>query len=161
MTNLDTINNKIISRECLPTMLKIWREEGKSIVFTNGCFDIIHPGHINYLSMAADLGDILIIGLNSDDSVKRLKGKDRPYQDENSRALILAALSFTSSVVLFTEDTPHELISLIKPDVLVKGGDYKAEEIVGYDIVTENGGKVYTLGFLEGHSASGIIRRIG
>jgi D-glycero-beta-D-manno-heptose 1-phosphate adenylyltransferase len=161
MTKLDKIKNKITKQECLPTLLKIWRQEGKSIVFTNGCFDIIHPGHINYLSMAADLGDKLIIGLNSDDSVKRLKGKDRPLQDENSRALILAALSFTSSVVLFTEDTPLELISMIRPDVLVKGGDYKAEEIVGYDIVRENGGKVVTLGYLEGFSASGIIGRIG
>jgi D-beta-D-heptose 7-phosphate kinase/D-beta-D-heptose 1-phosphate adenosyltransferase len=135
------------------------RPAGK-MVFTNGCFDILHKGHILYLSSAAELGDYLVIGLNSDNSVKRLKGKDRPFQDEESRALILASLSFVDHVIIFDEDTPHELIDKVKPDVLVKGGDYKAEEIVGYDLVTARGGEVRIIEFVEGQSSSRIINKL-
>ena len=133
----------------------------KKIVFTNGCFDILHRGHIEYLSMARDLGVVLIIGLNTDDSVKRIKGEGRPVQDETSRALILASLRFVEAIILFDEDTPYDLISMIKPDVLVKGGDYTEETIVGADIVKANGGEVVTIPLVEGYSTSGLIEVIG
>lgn len=129
------------------------------MVFTNGCFDILHKGHIHYLSEASELGDILVIGLNSDQSVKRIKGENRPYQDENSRALVLAALSFVDYVVIFNEDTPHDLIEKLRPEVLVKGGDYKAEEIVGYETVKSSGGEVVIIDFVEGYSSSSVIRK--
>jgi len=141
-------------------MLAIWRFRGEKIVFTNGCFDILHPGHIEYLSKAADLGDVLIIGLNSDESVRRLKGENRPVNSETARAQVLASLRFVTAVVLFGEDTPYELIRTVQPDVLVKGGDYTAEEIVGNDIVTASGGQVVILGFLPGYSTSHLIRKI-
>ncbi|MGC9342042.1 MAG: D-glycero-beta-D-manno-heptose 1-phosphate adenylyltransferase [Bacteroidales bacterium] len=152
---LEIVKQKIIT----PDLFNQKRPVGK-MVFTNGCFDILHKGHIHYLSSASDLGDYLVIGLNSDDSVRRLKGEDRPLQDEESRALILASLSFVDFVILFSEDTPHELIDKLKPDVLVKGGDYKAEEIVGYDLVTSRGGEVKIIDFVEGHSSSGIINKL-
>ena len=114
--------------------------QGRKIVFTNGCFDVLHRGHIQYLAKAAALGDSLVIGLNTDASVKKLKGPSRPYLDEDTRALILASLGFVTAVVLFDEDTPYDLIKRIQPDVLVKGGDYKTEEIVGYDMVKAKGG---------------------
>jgi len=129
------------------------------MVFTNGCFDILHKGHIHYLSEASELGDILVVGLNSDQSVKRIKGENRPYQDENSRALVLAALSFVDYVVIFNEDTPHDLIKELGPEVLVKGGDYKAKEIVGYDTVISSGGEVVIIDFVEGYSSSSVIRK--
>ncbi len=141
-------------------MLSIWRFLGKKIVFTNGCFDIIHLGHIDYLSNAADLGDILIIGLNTDQSVSRIKGEKRPLQDEISRAMILASLSFVGAVVFFGEDTPYNLIKITQPDILVKGADYKPEDIVGYDIVKNKGGKIVTIEFLEGYSTTGIEKKI-
>ena len=131
----------------------------QSIVFTNGCFDILHKGHIILLSRASDFGDLLVIGLNSDDSVSRLKGKNRPYQDESSRSLILASLEFVDYVIVFPEDTPQNLIDKIQPDVLIKGGDYKPEEIVGYETVKSKGGKVYCLDFVEGYSSSSIINK--
>jgi rfaE bifunctional protein nucleotidyltransferase chain/domain len=140
--------------------IAMWRFKDQKIVFTNGCFDIIHRGHVEYLAQAASHGDQLVIGLNTDASVKRLKGTSRPVQDENSRALILAAFSFVSKVVLFDEDTPFELIKLVQPDILVKGGDYNAEDIVGYDIVKNKGGEVITIDLVEGHSTSSIIDRI-
>ncbi|MCF8378492.1 MAG: D-glycero-beta-D-manno-heptose 1-phosphate adenylyltransferase [Bacteroidales bacterium] len=132
----------------------------EKIVFTNGCFDIIHKGHIEYLSRASDFGSKLIIGLNSDLSVRRLKGEGRPVQDEDSRALILASMEFVDYVILFQEDTPYELINLIQPDVLIKGGDYKPEEIVGYDLVTKKGGEVYCLNFVDGYSSTKIINKL-
>lgn len=141
-------------------VLNQWHTENKKIVFTNGCFDLIHRGHIDYLSKSADLGEVLIIGLNSDKSVSSIKGEDRPIIDELSRALLLASFEFVTAVVIFDEDTPYELISLIKPDILVKGADYKAEDIVGYDIVTEKGGKVVTLNYLPGFSTSSIVQKI-
>lgn len=139
----------------------IWKFLGKKIVFTNGCFDILHPGHVDYLSRAADLGDILIIGLNSDASVKTLnKGPLRPIQDEQSRAFVLAGLGFVKAVCVFEESTPLELISAIVPDVLVKGGDWKPEQIVGADVVKAAGGRVLSLDFLPGFSTTSIEDKI-
>ena len=160
MQTLTTIKNKLLSREALETKLAEWRSAGETIVFTNGCFDILHRGHVEYLAQAADLGDKLIIGLNTDVSVKRLKGESRPVNDEKSRALLLSALQFVDAVVFFDEDTPYELIKQVQPDILVKGNDYKPEEIVGYDIVTAKGGKVLTIDLVEGFSTTNIIKRL-
>ena len=160
MQTLTTIKNKLLSREALETKLAEWRSAGETIVFTNGCFDILHRGHVEYLAQAADLGDKLIIGLNTDASVKRLKGESRPVNDEKSRALLLSALQFVDAVVFFDEDTPYELIKQVQPDILVKGNDYKPEEIVGYDIVTAKGGKVLTIDLVEGFSTTNIIKRL-
>ena len=160
MKTLTTIKNKLLSREALETKLAEWRSAGETIVFTNGCFDILHRGHVEYLAQAADLGDKLIIGLNTDASVKRLKGESRPVNDEKSRALLLSALQFVDVVVFFDEDTPYELIKQLQPDILVKGNDYKPEEIVGYDIVTAKGGKVLTIDLVEGFSTTNIISRM-
>ena len=134
--------------------------KGKKIVFTNGCFDIIHAGHIQYLKEAKALGDILIVGVNSDASVKRLKGNSRPINFENDRLIVLDALKPVDYVILFDEDTPFNLIKMIIPDILVKGGDWKIEDIVGYDIVTQNGGEVKSLSFKNGISTTEIIKRI-
>lgn len=160
MQTLTTIKNKLLSREALETKLAEWRSAGETIVFTNGCFDILHRGHVEYLAQAADLGDKLIIGLNTDVSVKRLKGESRPVNDEKSRALLLSALQFVDVVVFFDEDTPYELIKQVQPDILVKGNDYKPEEIIGYDIVTAKGGKVLTIDLVEGFSTTNIIKRL-
>ena len=160
MKTLTTIKNKLLSREALEMKLAEWRSAGKTIVFTNGCFDILHRGHVEYLAQAADLGDKLIVGLNTDASVKRLKGENRPVNDEKSRALLLSALQFVDVVVFFDEDTPYELIKQVQPDILVKGNDYKPEEIVGYDIVTAKGGKVLTIDLVEGFSTTNIIKRL-
>ena len=160
MEKLTFIENKILRLEDLPERLAYWKFKGQKIVFTNGCFDLVHQGHIDYLSKARDLGNILIIGLNTDNSVSRLKGSHRPINDERSRALILASFLFVDAVILFDEDTPYELIKKVQPDILVKGSDYKAENIVGYDIVTAKGGKVETLDFLPGFSTSGIEQKI-
>ena len=160
MQTLTTIKNKLLSREALETKLAEWRSAGETIVFTNGCFDILHRGHVEYLAQAADLGDKLIVGLNTDASVKRLKGESRPINDEKSRALLLSALQFVDAVVFFDEDTPYELIKQVQPDILVKGNDYKPEEIVGYDIVTAKSGKVLTINLVEGFSTTNIIKRL-
>lgn len=161
MDHFSLIQSKILmDRTELEFSLAIWRFKGQKLVFTNGCFDIIHRGHVEYLAKAASLGDQLIIGLNTDASVKRLKGMARPVQDETTRALVLASFSFVSKVVLFDEDTPFELINLIQPDILVKGGDYKPEDIVGYDIVKGKGGEIVTIDLVEGHSTTSIINRI-
>lgn len=160
MTHYETIQSKILNHESLPEKLKAWRESGKKIVFTNGCFDLLHLGHIDYLSKAADCGDVFIIGVNSDASVSKLKGEHRPIQDENSRSRILAALSFVTAVIVFTEETPYELIKIIQPDVLVKGADYKVEQIAGHDIVLEKGGEVILIDFLPGYSTSAIEKKI-
>ena len=160
-THLDLIKDKILTREALFRMLFTWRFQDKKIVFTNGCFDLIHQGHIDYLSKAADCGNLLIVAVNSDASVHTLsKGPARPIQDEYSRALILASLSFVSAVVVFGEETPYELIKSIKPDVLVKGSDYKVEQIAGHDIVIANGGSVKLIDFLPGFSTSAIEKKI-
>lgn len=161
MQKLEIVESRIHTNwETLKYWLAYWRFHEKKIVFTNGCFDLIHQGHIDYLSQAADHGDILIIGLNTDASVKRLKGEHRPVQDERSRALLLSSLRFVDAVVLFDQDTPYELIQLINPDVLVKGSDYSAEEIVGYDIVTAKNGEVITIDYLDGFSTTGLIEQI-
>ncbi|MCK5838711.1 MAG: D-glycero-beta-D-manno-heptose 1-phosphate adenylyltransferase [Bacteroidales bacterium] len=160
MQKLDVLNAKILDKEKLEKSLAFWRLMKKKIVFTNGCFDIIHLGHINYLSKAADLGTILIIGLNTDASVKRLKGIGRPVNDEDARAQSLAALFFVDAIILFDEDTPYNLIKKVKPHILVKGSDYKNEDIVGHDIVKENGGAVVTIDLLPGYSTTSIIQKI-
>lgn len=146
--------------EDLGRTISHWKNKGNKIVFTNGCFDILHVGHLDYLEHARSLGDKLIVGLNSDDSVRRLKGNNRPVNDNYLRSRALAALQFVDAVVFFEEDTPFELITLVKPDILVKGGDYLAENIVGADIVTENGGQVKIIPFTEGFSTTSFIERI-
>ena len=160
MKHLEKIYDKILDEKSLEEMLNLWREEGKTIVFSNGCFDILHRGHVEYLSKAADLGDVLIIGLNTDASVKRIKGPSRPVNDEKARAVVLAALEFVDAVVFFEEDTPYSLIKNVQPDVLVKGKDYKAEDIVGYDIVINKGGKVETIELVEGFSTTNTIEKM-
>ena len=136
------------------------KSEGKKIVFTNGCFDLLHVGHIKYLSEAKDLGDILIIGLNSDKSVKKLKGNNRPINSFEDRAKLLAALKSVDLVIMFEEQTPENLIKEIIPDILVKGGDYDIEEIVGYQTVIDNGGQVKTVSFYDGYSSTNYIDKI-
>ncbi len=160
MSKLKNIRGKILNREQLKARLNVWRLLEKKIVFTNGCFDLVHPGHIGYLANAADLGDKLIIGLNSDQSTKDIKGPARPITDENSRSLVLASFSFVDVVVLFDEETPLELIKLVNPDILVKGADYTIDQIVGSDFVIQNGGAVKTLEYLSGYSTSLIEQKI-
>lgn len=132
---------------------------GKKVVFTNGCFDLLHVGHVRYLQEAKSLGDILVVALNSDASVKKLKGPTRPVQIENDRAEILAALGAVDFTILFTEETPEKVIQSIKPDILVKGGDWKIEQIVGAPFVQSYGGKVYSLHFIEGKSTTKLIEK--
>ena len=160
MSHLNKLNNKIYSLEELEDKVNAWEQAGEEIVFTNGCFDIIHRGHIEVLAQTADLGDRLIIGLNSDSSIQKLKGKNRPIIDEQSRAIFLASLSFVDAVVLFSEDTPIDLISTLLPDVLAKGGDYKIKTIVGHKVVQENGGQVILVPFVDGFSSTTIIEKI-
>ena len=137
-----------------------WRATGKKIVFTNGCFDILHHGHIDYLARAASLGNRLVIGLNTDASVRKLKGEERPLNQEQDRAFQLAALLFVDAVCFFEEETPAELIQVVRPDILVKGGDYKPEQIVGADFVQSYGGSVEVIPFVQGYSTTGLIDRI-
>ncbi|PLX12175.1 MAG: D-glycero-beta-D-manno-heptose 1-phosphate adenylyltransferase [Marinilabiliales bacterium] len=160
MDKLHVIQSKIIDIDYLEPMLTYWNLKNKKIVFTNGCFDILHRGHVEYLAQAANHGDVLVIGLNTDNSVKRIKGEKRPVQDEKARAILMASLSFVSAVVLFDEDTPYDLIQKVQPDVLVKGSDYNVEDIVGYDIVTAKGGEVVTIDFIEGYSTTSIIDKL-
>ena len=160
MNKLDILKAKIIDLNKLDSFLAYLRFKNQKIVFTNGCFDIIHRGHIEYLAQAANYGDVLIIGLNTDKSVQRIKGKSRPVQDENARAITLAAMHFIHAVVLFDEDTPYNLIKKVQPDVLIKGSDYNAEDIVGYDIVKTKGGKVITIDFIDGYSTTSIINKL-
>jgi rfaE bifunctional protein nucleotidyltransferase chain/domain len=148
------------TQQALQSQLAFWRKEKQTIVFTNGCFDILHRGHVDYLSKAADLGNKLIIGVNTDASVSKLKGPHRPIQDQESRMLILASLTFVDAVILFDEPTPYELIKLVQPDILVKGSDYQVENIVGYDIVQAKGGKIKTIDFIPGYSTSAIESKI-
>jgi len=160
-TDLEVLQAKIITDPvALDRLIAVWKFKENKIVFTNGCFDLIHRGHIEYLAKASALGDVLVVGLNTDASVRSIKGRSRPLQDEYSRALILAAMRFVDFVVLFDEDTPENLIRKIQPDVLVKGGDYKPSEIVGYDIVTAKGGKVLTIELVENYSTTKLIKKI-
>ena len=152
---------KLTTVEGIKHQLAVANFLNKKIVFTNGVFDILHTGHVDYLSKARDLGDILILGLNTDASVKRLnKGPERPINNEVSRAAVLGALECVDYVILFDEETPYELIKAIQPDILVKGSDYKAEAIVGYDIVKAKGGEVITIDLSQGFSTTNIIKKI-
>jgi D-beta-D-heptose 7-phosphate kinase/D-beta-D-heptose 1-phosphate adenosyltransferase len=147
--------NKIIDKAEIHSIIARLKKDGKKVVFTNGCFDLIHVGHVRYLSQARELGDILVIGLNADESVSSIK-PGRPVTPEEQRAEVLAALSMVDYIVLFNEDTPYELIKAVAPDVLVKGADWKPEDIVGNDIVKD----VRTISFVDGISTTGIIRKI-
>lgn len=155
------LSGKIVTAEQLQPVLNVLRFKDKKIVFTNGCFDILHRGHVEYLAKARDLGDILVLGLNTDDSVRRQnKSPERPINNNETRATILAALEFIDFIVFFDEDTPYELIKKVQPDILVKGDDYKPEDIVGYDIVTARGGKVITIPLVQGFSTTGLIQKM-
>jgi rfaE bifunctional protein nucleotidyltransferase chain/domain len=155
-----TLLSKITTLPQLTERIAAWKIDSKKVVFTNGVFDLLHLGHITYLSKAAELGDKLIIGLNTDASVKRLKGESRPVNDQNNRAALLAALFFVDAVILFDEDTPRELISRLLPDVLIKGADYTVENIAGAKEVLANGGEVKTIKLVEGYSSTNIINKI-
>jgi rfaE bifunctional protein nucleotidyltransferase chain/domain len=155
------LSEKFTTKDALQSLLKNWSSQNQKIVFTNGCFDILHRGHVEYLCHARDLGDKLVLGLNTDASVKRQgKSPERPVNDEQTRATILAALECIDAIILFDEDTPYELIQLVQPDVLVKGNDYKAEEIVGYDIVSAKGGSVITIPLVQGFSTTKLIEKL-
>ncbi|SMO58501.1 D-glycero-beta-D-manno-heptose 1-phosphate adenylyltransferase [Solitalea koreensis] len=160
MYNNALMASKLLSKEEVAKKIYTWRFLGDKIVFTNGCFDLLHLGHVDYLSKAASLGQRLVIGLNSDFSTKNLKGNNRPIQDEYSRAMLLASMFFVDAVVLFDEATPFELIKFIQPDVLVKGSDYTIDKIVGADIVMANGGVVKTIDYIPGYSTSAIEQKI-
>jgi D-beta-D-heptose 7-phosphate kinase/D-beta-D-heptose 1-phosphate adenosyltransferase len=160
MKKPELIPSKIYTREELIQAIYRWRFLGKMVSFTNGCFDILHAGHIASLSEAAKEADILVVGVNSDASTKRLKGNDRPVNDENSRALLLASLEIVDAVTIFDEDTPLELITAIMPDVIVKGGDYTLEQMIGAKEVVANGGRVVINPIVEGFSTTGIIQKI-
>ncbi len=160
MKQIKAIENKIFILSELVAAIKGWRVTSKSIAFSNGCFDILHEGHIYSLSQAAKEADMLIVGVNSDASTKRLKGNERPINNEYSRALLLASLAIVDAVVVFEEDTPLELITAILPDVIVKGGDYTIEQIVGAKEVMANGGRVVINSIVDGFSTTGIIAKI-
>lgn len=169
MTNLDKIVSKIVDLDSIKNLSKSIKSDGKKIVFTNGCFDILHKGHVEYLAQAADLGDVLIVGLNSDDSVRRQgKGDDRPINKINVRQTVLASLFFVDYIVEFDDNTPFDLINEIEPSVLVKGGDYNPCEtdknqkkyIVGKDIVEQYGGKVEVINLVDGFSTTGLINKM-
>jgi D-beta-D-heptose 7-phosphate kinase/D-beta-D-heptose 1-phosphate adenosyltransferase len=160
MKSVKSIPDKILSEQELQQQLKRWRLQNKTIVFTNGVFDILHEGHIASLSEAASFGHILIVGLNADASVKRLKGENRPVNKEQARALLLASLLPTDAIVIFDTDTPLDLIISIMPDILVKGGDYTLEQIVGAKEVMANGGEVKIVPLIEGVSTTAIIERM-
>ncbi len=157
MERLSLIKSKIYSWDHLQRQLAIWRFKDKKLVFSNGCFDVLHLGHIEYLAKARDLGHILIVGLNSDDSVRRIKGAHRPVNNEEARSVTLCALSFVDAVVVFDQNTPLDLIKLIQPDILVKGKDYDGKEIVGADVVKARGGEVVTIELTKGYSTSHTI----
>lgn len=157
---MEKTEHKIKSVAEAKEVIKSWKANHERVVFTNGCFDLLHLGHVDYLEKARALGNRLVIGLNTDDSVSRFKGPERPLQDQNSRARVLAALQFVDLVVFFNEDTPLNLISELIPDVLVKGSDYLAENIVGAEVVKKNGGKVETIDFVAGYSTTRIVEKI-
>ena len=161
MKYIQSTQTKIFDLDKLKRQISSWRAIGKTIAFTNGCFDILHQGHIYSLSQAASEADYLIVAVNSDDSVKRLgKGENRPINNEESRAMLLAALSVVDAVIIFNEDTPQQLIATLLPDVLVKGGDYTVEQIAGSKEVIANGGKVVINKIVEGFSTTNIIHKI-
>ena len=155
-----SVRGKIVGLEILKGKLARHRREGKQIAFTNGCFDILHLGHVSYLEAAKGKNRILIVGLNSDASVKRLKGPDRPINSQKARAYVLAALSFVDYVIIFNEDTPLRLIKSVKPDVLIKGADWKGKEVVGSDVVKQSGGKVEFIKYITSYSTTNTIAAI-
>jgi D-glycero-beta-D-manno-heptose 1-phosphate adenylyltransferase len=159
MNEPEKIAGKLLSPDELIKRIAFWRTLGDKIVFTNGCFDILHRGHIHLLVSCCTYGDRVIVGLNADASVRKLKGDSRPVNDEQSRASVLSAVEFVDAITVFGEDTPEKLIKLIKPDVLVKGGDWKKEDIVGGRFVESYGGTVETIPFLKGYSTTGIIAK--
>ena len=154
------VPGSVIEATQLASELGQMQKDGKKVVFTNGCFDLLHPGHVSYLAAARALGDLLVVGVNSDDSVRRLKGEKRPIMPEFARSQLLAALSSVDYVTLFAEDDPYRLISLLQPDILVKGGDWDTSSIVGRDIVEARGGKVYSLPFIDEYSTTSIVEEI-
>jgi len=161
MDNNYTIYSKLITDETLLLRkLSAWRFKNKKIIFSNGCFDILHRGHVEYLYKASLLGDILVLGLNTDKSVQKIKGPKRPVVDQQSRAIVLSALEFVDAIVFFDEDTPYNLIKTVQPDILIKGDDYKPEDIVGADIVEQKGGKIKTIPLTEGFSTSQLIEKL-
>jgi len=161
MTPMQAIQSKIFENaEVFNPLLARWKQEGDTVVFTNGCFDLVHRGHIDSLSKAAEFGNRLVVGLNSDTSVKFLKGKNRPLIDQQSRAILLASLIMVDAVVIFDQETPYELIKTIRPDVLVKGSEYMLEEIAGNDIVLASGGRVERIELTQGFSTSSLIDKI-
>ena len=151
---------KVFDRTALIEAVNMWRSQGKVIVFTNGCFDILHRGHVEYLNDAKGLGDLLVLGLNSDLSVSRLKGPDRPVVSEDDRAFILSQLISVDAVYVFDEDTPIPLLEVLMPDILVKGGDYSLDQVVGREVVEKNGGKVVTIPLVKGRSTTDLIGKI-
>lgn len=154
-------NSRVMNLEELMRQVHIWRLKNDKIVFTNGCFDILHQGHVDILKRAYDLGDRTIVAINSDASVQSLeKAPERPINDENARAAVMSAVRYVDAVVIFNEPTPYELIEMIRPDVLVKGGDWQIDQIVGADIVQASGGEVLSLDLVEGFSTTGIIEKI-
>ncbi len=157
---LEPTINKIVPLNKFVLQVKNWQQEGLKVVFSNGCFDILHPGHVDYLERARKLGDKLVIGLNSDASVRRIKGDGRPIVAEEGRAKVLAALQFVDLITLFDEDTPLRLIENTIPDILVKGNDYSTSQIVGADIVINKGGKVETIRLVEGYSTTLLMNKI-
>lgn len=159
MKNLN-LSEKILNNDQLVEQNKVWKTAGKKVVFTNGCFDILHKGHLEILTTSASFGDILVVGINTDNSVKRLKGPLRPVNDENFRSTMLASLQYIDAVILFDEETPLNLITILEPDVLVKGGDYTVEQIVGADVVLKNGGDVKIVPIVKGFSTTKIIESI-
>lgn len=152
--------SKILDRQNLIARRRQWRRQGRRVVFTNGCFDLIHPGHVRFLHQARALGDVLIVAINSDRSVRQLKGPGRPILNEDERCEVLAALEVVDVVTVFDEPTPRDLIAALLPDILVKGGDWPLDQIVGREEVEAAGGRVYSLPYLRGYSTTEIIRRI-
>lgn len=155
-----TTAHKILSLDAIVAKIHAWRVTGQTIVFTNGCFDLMHLGHVDYLEKASALGDKLIVGVNSDASITKLKGPGRPILDEQARARVMASMGFVNGVILFEDDTPLRLIEAIQPDVLVKGADYEIEEIVGHKVVQAAGGRVERIALVEGYSTTSLIKRI-
>lgn len=160
MEVLPDIAAKVLDWPKAQQLCSAWKNAGQTVVFTNGCFDILHYGHLHYLAQARDLGDRLIVGMNAASSVRRLKGPHRPINDEITRTMLMASLAFVDAVVLFEEDTPLALIELLVPDILVKGGDWRPDQIVGSEVVLEHGGEVLSLPFIEGYSTTAIEEKI-
>jgi len=160
MKEVSLVNKKILDRESLVNQSAEWKKQGKRIVFTNGCFDILHRGHLQILTDSAAAGDILVVGLNTDASVRKLKGENRPVNEESFRALMMASIQIVDAVTLFEEDTPLQLIRVLEPDVIVKGGDYTIDQIVGGEYVLRRGGEIKIVPIVKGYSTSALIEAI-